>query len=1215
MTTCFPSGVSCAQDVSSYPVELGLPPIGQSLSLSPLYVPPLFKGLMVYPQEPFRFDFIMDTGHAGLLPDEKATEGEKLMRYFLAALTIPEDELWVNLSPYEADRIIPDALGVTEMGRDMLAQDYLLKQLTASLMNPEEELGGEFWDRVHTQAYAQYGVTNIDMNMFHKIWIVPEKALVYENTGQVFILESKLNVMLEEDYKALNNNNPNAESRATLGENQLRGISTKIIREILIPAIKQEINHGQTFAPLRQIYHSMILATWYKQALQESLINQSYSNQKKTLGVDIEDKDVKDKIYQQYIAAFKQGVSDIIREDYDPVTQEIIPRKYFSGGLIGKVKFIATNDASQLTTAQAVGDWALLAGDVQLRNYLEIDLGVSVNKINTDEYVKILNDKVFQNVAALLEQNKFSQAKKLLSVVRKGYEEIKQVNQNAAVGSLNYKRAKIVELNSKHVENLIHDIVRDESNIGFLSIDYEVRNLLKVFFEEYNITEDGFRFFLDHVLHGMSIGDLKERIEKFFLWGNAKVTDEKLSKELAQKIWNLDFEGGVGLETFPERSRFGEKIILNLIQKLMDINKQELNVGIIGGGWFPDNGMPFSNGPIITGKMAYRIGEICSACRVSGLDIFFPVEKVEDSIGNILLVDKDGYYVSVQGSNILIEPFLDMQKRLLKKRKILLAMRQASGDNPEVYVVEKNEGLIEAGDRIVRNPLDRYVERFHDVNRGGQGVKLKNLHFQRAGKNFELYSEKKFDGIYTANTGWRNLPETYLDGMQKWGKKIKKGGFLVSEINFPKGFPLVVGEFQKGEDELSLMKLHFSMWDYYSIISSGRIFDSKDAFDHIVETKYRNILMEVWKKLINIKGGDLTIIGADLTEEFIDNVKVELNGLAAVHIADAEEGREGHLVVTIDFDKSMMGGDNSGRKKNKRTVFVETLVKKWIKKNKGKRIRKIPISGAALGGIVMLSKETALKAVKYSSDGKVETTYKPALLDEYDFLVFMKKILNESPGAYQSVEFLKVRINLKNKFDNIIDKIRKVEEENSNKKLKGKKRIGGQPGYNKMALDDFVAYTRKRKKHLDTFPIKSIELQFLFGFPKRENISTYRSRYLGGLIIKEPLDKNDKINFLKLIRRWAKKYEGENEIIKEMPGKINVMLKDFAALALPQQGGVDFNPQYLDLQRQGNRIDSAVLTEGLTQGQIHFDGLEPVVLRVLPVTDIVGLFEASGVMW
>ena len=110
-----------------------------------------------------------------------------LLKYFLASLTTPEKEFWVNLSPYEKDRIIPKGLGQTELGRDMLAQDYLLKQLTASLMYPEKELGKEFWNHVYSKAQEVYQTTEIPVSTFNKVWIVPDKAVVYEHENQIFI--------------------------------------------------------------------------------------------------------------------------------------------------------------------------------------------------------------------------------------------------------------------------------------------------------------------------------------------------------------------------------------------------------------------------------------------------------------------------------------------------------------------------------------------------------------------------------------------------------------------------------------------------------------------------------------------------------------------------------------------------------------------------------------------------------------------------------------------------------------------------------------------------------------------------------------------------------------------------------------------------------------------------------------------------------------------
>ena len=39
-----------------------------------------------------------------------------------------------------------------------------------------------------------------------------------------------------------------------------------------------------------------------------------------------------EKIYNNYLLAFKKGVYNYIKEDIDPITQQSIPRKYFSGG-------------------------------------------------------------------------------------------------------------------------------------------------------------------------------------------------------------------------------------------------------------------------------------------------------------------------------------------------------------------------------------------------------------------------------------------------------------------------------------------------------------------------------------------------------------------------------------------------------------------------------------------------------------------------------------------------------------------------------------------------------------------------------------------------------------------------------------------------------------------------------------------------------------------
>ncbi|MBF0489967.1 MAG: hypothetical protein HQL15_05040, partial [Candidatus Omnitrophica bacterium] len=116
-----------------------LPKPGAMVHLSPEFNPPILKGIKVRPDNPFRFEFILDKGdsdsmsslpvrqagpnavvgdpgmakllgsrqrptevpgtrgkHSGTTEEIKQ-ESAKLIKYFLASLTVPEKDLWVNL--------------------------------------------------------------------------------------------------------------------------------------------------------------------------------------------------------------------------------------------------------------------------------------------------------------------------------------------------------------------------------------------------------------------------------------------------------------------------------------------------------------------------------------------------------------------------------------------------------------------------------------------------------------------------------------------------------------------------------------------------------------------------------------------------------------------------------------------------------------------------------------------------------------------------------------------------------------------------------------------------------------------------------------------------------------------------------------------------------------------------------------------------------------
>jgi hypothetical protein len=325
-----------------YAQDFYLPAPGVMVHLSPEFDPPVLTGIKVHPDNPLRFDFILDQGDSPSLIQEAnreilKQEAAKLIKYFLTSLTIPEKDLWVNLSPYEKDRIIPNSFGLTEMGRDLLAEDYMLKQITASLIYPEEQIGRRFWKRIYEEAAKKFDTTDIPVSTFNKVWIVPEKAVVYENakTATAYVVESKLKVMLEEDYLSLSKH-----SQARTSGRDVNALGGKIVREIVIPELTKEVNEDKNFARLRQVYNSIILATWYRQKIKDSILQQVYTDKNKLGGIDNDDPQEKEKIYQRYLKAFRKGAFNYIKEESlsDPGSpgkeQGISPRKYFSGGVV-----------------------------------------------------------------------------------------------------------------------------------------------------------------------------------------------------------------------------------------------------------------------------------------------------------------------------------------------------------------------------------------------------------------------------------------------------------------------------------------------------------------------------------------------------------------------------------------------------------------------------------------------------------------------------------------------------------------------------------------------------------------------------------------------------------------------------------------------------------------------------------------------------------------
>ena len=107
---------------------------------------------------------------------------------------------------------------------------------------------------------------------------------------------------------------------------------SQAIKETVLHSIEMDVNYGENFANLRQMYNALILATWFKRKLKDSLYKY-YIDQNKTTGIDTSDKNAKEKIYNLYVEAFKKGVYNYVKRGRDDFSHKYYTRRYYSGGI------------------------------------------------------------------------------------------------------------------------------------------------------------------------------------------------------------------------------------------------------------------------------------------------------------------------------------------------------------------------------------------------------------------------------------------------------------------------------------------------------------------------------------------------------------------------------------------------------------------------------------------------------------------------------------------------------------------------------------------------------------------------------------------------------------------------------------------------------------------------------------------------------------------
>jgi hypothetical protein len=256
-------------------------PLDRTVPLGIESEPPRLLGICVRPSDP---EWLLPLyTKAGL--DIGSEEWERLKKlflsYFYTNLALPGDDLHVNLSTFQKDRMMPRNVAQTELGRMLAEQDCVLKQVTASILHPNHPAGRRYWDEI--EVLSKRIGNNGPVELWQKVWIVAGSAtLQQKDGGKEFwqavppgydirledwcgaISECTMSVLCETDYLALQYRT-DASSMNIDAEDAFHKQALDVFRREIVPVLVAEVNAGQHFVPLRQAYFAVALAKWYRE--------------------------------------------------------------------------------------------------------------------------------------------------------------------------------------------------------------------------------------------------------------------------------------------------------------------------------------------------------------------------------------------------------------------------------------------------------------------------------------------------------------------------------------------------------------------------------------------------------------------------------------------------------------------------------------------------------------------------------------------------------------------------------------------------------------------------------------------------------------------------------------------------------------------------------------------------------------------------------------
>jgi predicted NBD/HSP70 family sugar kinase len=308
--------------------QMGIPAYLRGL-VSPQAFRPMHMRSMTFDDATQNVNLLIDTGDAKNVKDADIKHATRqLMDYFQVGLRLPNSMFWVNLRPDTDKDIIDPYLETTDVGRVLLEADLQLKKDLAKFTSPRTKEGKAYWDKLYAKADSIFGQQDIIVPTLTRPWILPGEILIKQAQGSAYVYKATLKVMLEQDY--IKDSPFYSFDDPRLKE--LNEYSSELIRALVLPQLTREVNSAKRYAPLRQVYYSLVLAQWFKQQYKEK--DNAYASKIDTMDLSgLTSKKIwsKAECYKGYQKSFQQGEYDI--EETATTGQGLVIRRYFSGGI------------------------------------------------------------------------------------------------------------------------------------------------------------------------------------------------------------------------------------------------------------------------------------------------------------------------------------------------------------------------------------------------------------------------------------------------------------------------------------------------------------------------------------------------------------------------------------------------------------------------------------------------------------------------------------------------------------------------------------------------------------------------------------------------------------------------------------------------------------------------------------------------------------------